>query len=93
MEAHNNILERGRFVSSREASDDPLDIQVNVRADGSAFWDAAVPALRLPEYHRLVYMLRIQEKRVWEAANAALKELLSGQPHHAGLYSLKAHFQ
>jgi hypothetical protein len=31
LEAHNNLLERGRLISSRDVGDDPLNIQVDVQ--------------------------------------------------------------
>lgn len=92
LEAHNNLLERGRLSSSRHVGNDPLNIQVEVRRDGSAFWDAATPALRLPELNRLLRMLCIQEQRVRTAADSMRKAWLDENPYLAGSYTLEKDF-
>jgi hypothetical protein len=90
LEAHNNLEERGRLVSSRDATKDPLDIEIHVHNDGTMSWSAATPALRLPEYQRLLKLIRIQEQRASEASASALKDLLRNSDPLVGTYNLTA---
>jgi hypothetical protein len=92
LEAHNDILKRGRLIASRDVGNDPLNIQIEIRGDGSAFWDVAIPSLRLPEFRRLLRMLCIQETRVREDANSVLSDLLKKNPRSDGRYTLEKNF-
>lgn len=91
-EAHNDILRRGRLITSADRVSDPLNIRIEITNDGRTFWDLATPALAIRELDRLIRMIRIQDERLKTAVAQSFNKMLKEKARCPGLYTLGIDF-